>query len=45
MISCFMPSGIGLLGLGEEFLDFHIQLVEILFGVAKAHNGVLAGVG
>lgn len=36
--------GIGLLGLCQQLFDFHVQIIELLFGVAIAHSGVLAGV-
>jgi len=34
--------GIGLLGLYQQLFDFHVQIVELLFGVTIAHSGVLA---
>ena len=37
--------GIGLLGFGQKFLDFQIEFLELLLGVAVAHGGVLAGIG
>lgn len=36
--------GIGLLGLRQQLLDFHFQIVEFLIGVAVADSGMLAGV-
>ena len=37
--------GIGLLGFGQEFLNFEVEFLELLLGVAVADGGVFAGVG
>ena len=28
----------------KQLLDFHFQIIELFFGVATAHSGVLAGI-